>query len=440
MSKLPKPRFNLKSPKSGKETLVLMFFRYRGKKLQYSTGYNIHPSDWNKQENRAFLKVKRSDLIELNNKLNELSSLCLDIYIENNYGDIVIEDFKNEIAERIKGKAVDKKLNTLVKIESSRTEFFDFIEDEIKEYENAGMRKSSLKTFKTHAKRLKDFATFYNRRELFTYEDVDWNFRLKLIDWLASKNVQLAYGNKTLKILRQFLESARRQKLHTNTEYQGKGWTVPRKKARGQNIWFNKEELSSLANMNLFGHLDKIRDICLIGAGTGQRYSDFSKYEPNQFSISYRGIPILSVISDKTDTPSKIPLNVFPWLIPVLEKHEYCTPKMSMQKFNEGIKELAKKAGFDNKVLVVQQFMGRKARVEKFYLEKYKLVSSHLCRRSFATNIFHMGFRLSQIMPMTGHATESQLREYIGIDNEQNAEEVGLMLLNMQESRLFKVS
>ena len=102
---------------------------------------------------------------------------------------------------------------------------------------------------------------------------------------------------------------------------------------------------------------------------------------------------------------------------------------MSMQKFNDGIKELAELVEFKEKLLVVKQYMGRKARVEKSYIEKHKLASSHLCRRSFATNLYRMGFKLSQIMPMTGHSTESQLREYIGIDSEQNAEEIGMTFL-----------
>lgn len=427
MGKLPKTRFNLKVPKSENDTLILMFFRYRGNKLQYSTGLNINPKDWNKQDNRAILKEKRSDLIDLNNSLNVLASYCTSIYIENNYGNISVEDFKKELDVRTSKKSIDSL--PVSKSRPARISFFEFIDQEIKEREAANMKKNSLKTFKNHAKVLKSFGNFYNQRTLFDYEDVDWSFRLKLIDWLASKNVQLAYGNKTLKILRQFLESARRQKLHSNTEYQGKGWTVTRKKAKGQHVMFNGNELSILADMKLSGHLDKIRDICLIGAGTGQRYSDFSKYRPEQFSTSFNGIALLSVISDKTGTPAKIPLNIFPWLIPVLEKHGYTTPEMSMQKFNNGIKALAEKAGFNDNILVVNQYMGRNARLEKSYVEKYKLVSSHLCRRSFATNLYRMGFRLSQIMPMTGHATESQLQQYIGIDNEQNAENIGLMML-----------
>ena len=45
----------------------------------------------------------------------------------------------------------------------------------------------------------------------FTYEDVDWNFRLTMIDWLAERKVKLSYGNKTLDFLRRFLERARRK-------------------------------------------------------------------------------------------------------------------------------------------------------------------------------------------------------------------------------------
>ena len=430
MSKLPKPRFNLKSPNAEKETLILMIFRYRGKKLQYSTGLFVNPVDWNNKENQATLKERRSDLIELNNYLDNLSTHCLNIYIENDYGNISVPRFKEELDKRT-GKKVDDDISKLsLSSESAEINFFEFVDKEIEGFSLANMKESTLEPLRIHTKLLKRFGQYYDPQNLFSFEDVDWNFRLKLIDWLASRNLQLAYGNKTLNILRRFLESARRQKLHSNTEYLGSGWTVPRKKARGQHVYFSQKELSRLAELKLTGHFEKIRDICLIGASTGQRYSDFSKYQPEQFSTTFNGIPLITVISAKTDTPSKIPLNIFPWLIPVLEKYDYQTPKISMQKFNDGIKELAELVEFDEKLLVVKQYMGRKARVEKSYIEKHKLVSSHLCRRSFATNLYRMGFKLSQIMPMTGHATESQLREYIGIDSEQNAEEIGMMFMN----------
>ena len=105
-----------------------------------------------------------------------------------------------------------------------------------------------------------------------------------------------------------------------------------------------------------------------------------------------------------------------------------------MQKYNQSLKELSKKAGFEERVLVVRQYMGRKPRIEKEFVPKYELISSHTCRRSFATNLYRMGFSLSQIMLMTGHSTETQLRTYIGIDAEENAEKISLQIQERSHS------
>ena len=174
--------------------------------------------------------------------------------------------------------------------------------------------------------------------------------------------------------------------------------------------------------MRVNGRLKKIRDLFLIGAGTGQRFSDYSRYKPENFSKTNNGTFILSIIAQKTDIPAKVPLNIFPWLIPVLEENGYTSPKMPMQKLNDGIKELGERAKFDNDVLIVDQLMGRQPQVVKYYEPKYSKLTTHTCRRSFATNLYRMGYPIGQIMPMTGHTTEGHLRTYIGIDAEENAE------------------
>ena len=437
MAKLPIPKFNLRLPKAEKETLISLYFRYRGKRLVYSTGYSIHPKDWDSKTQRPIPQERRPDLFAIKRALDDLTALCTSIYIESDYGAICFEEFKQRLDIKT-GKEVTPEPSE-ADLENNNPNFFEFIEQELADMQAAKMKRGSFKIFKRHAAILKEFAEAISKNgKLFTYEDVDWDLRLKLVDWLTARNVQLAYGNKTLKILRQFLEKAKRKKLHSNSDYYGSGWVVSCKKAKGQTVTFNIDELNQLAEMRLSGHLEKIRDICLIGAGTGQRFSDFAQYSPENFYQTMSGIPILSLISTKTDTPTKVPLNIFPWLIPILEKHDYSTPKMSMQKFNNGIKELIKLAGFDDQVLIVEQYMGRKARIEKYYQQKYEAVSSHICRRSFATNLYRMGYRLSQIMPMTGHSTESQLRQYIGIDNEQNAEEIGLMILQQNGQAKIK--
>ena len=416
MSRLPKPRFNLKSPNSKAETLIFMVFRYHGKRLLYSTQLGILPSEWDAHAQRPLPLKHRPELWAIHQQLDNLYSLCRTIYIESEYGQISPANFK---------VLLDEKMGRVEKKEKARISFFDFVDEELLVMVDQGMRPSSLTPYKVHTGVLKNFA---KEKGEFTFEDVDWNFRLKLIDWLATRDVKVSYGNKTLGILRQLLERARRKKLHNNTQYQGGGWVVTEKKAAGTKVVLFPEELQFLADMELGGYLKKVRDLFLVGAGTGQRYSDYSRYRPHHFYKTNKGIPILSIISQKTDIPAKVPLNLFPWLIPVLEEYEYSSPKLSMQKLNDGLKILCKKAGFDDKQLVVEQMMGRKPRINKRYAPKYELVTTHTCRRSFATNLYRNGYSLGQIMPMTGHTTEGHLRTYLGIDAEENAEQIALAI------------
>lgn len=419
MARLPKPRFNLKAPNSKHETLIFTVFRYRGQRLLYSTGLTIRPSEWDFKTQRPIEKERRPDLWAIRRQLDDLDAHCRAIYIESGYGRINVNVFKEDLGL--------KTGRTEPEAPKPQVSFFDFVDQELKDMLAQGMRPHSQVPFKLHTDILKTFA---REEGDFSFDDVDWEFRLRLIDWLATRNVQLAYGNKTLSILRQFMERARRKKLHTNTKCQGMGWKVTEKKAASAPVTLNLEELQTLANLKLTGYYKKVRDLFLIGAGTGQRFSDYSKYAPAHFYRTTNGVPILSLIAQKTDIPAKVPLNIFPWLLPVLEEYKFFSPNLSMQKLNEGLKTLCKDAGFDEQILVVEQYMSRKARVEKRYIPKYEEISSHTCRRSFATNLYKMGYSLAQIMPMTGHATETQLRAYIGIDAEENAERIALDIRN----------
>lgn len=52
---------------------------------------------------------------------------------------------------------------------------------------------------------------------------------------------------------------------------------------------------------------------------------------------------------------------------------------------------------------------------------KYELMTSHICRRSFATNLYgHIPTPV--IMSITGHATETQFLTYIKKTTAENAE------------------
>ena len=61
-------------------------------------------------------------------------------------------------------------------------------------------------------------------------------------------------------------------------------------------------------------------------------------------------------------------------------------------------------------------------KVEKKSLPKFKLISTHTARRSFATNIFIAGVPSISIMKITGHKSERSFLQYIRISQEENAD------------------
>jgi integrase len=81
-------------------------------------------------------------------------------------------------------------------------------------------------------------------------------------------------------------------------------------------------------------------------------------------------------------------------------------------KFNKYIKELCKRVELNNDEEGFKM-NSETMRKEKGIFPKYELVTSHICRRSYATNHY---FKLPNklIMKVTGHATERQFLDYIG--------------------------
>jgi len=116
-------------------------------------------------------------------------------------------------------------------------------------------------------------------------------------------------------------------------------------------------------------------------------------------------------VQKKTKTAISIPLSSK--VISILNKRNGNFPRrISDQKYNEHIKEIAKEAGLIHLVSGSKQNLSLK-RKEIAEFPKWELVTSHIGRRSYATNNFgKIPTRL--IMTMTGHKTEREFLKYIG--------------------------
>ena len=144
---------------------------------------------------------------------------------------------------------------------------------------------------------------------------------------------------------------------------------------------------------------------------------EWIRYEQN--------IPLLEFTQKKTSKVMKIPLSSK--VIAILDKGNGEFPRaISHQRYNDYIKEVCKETGINEEVegskKVETESGSKKYRNETGIYPKYKLVSSHIGRRSFATN-YYGKMPTSFIKDITGHSTEKMLLAYIGKSETETATE-----------------
>jgi integrase len=189
--------------------------------------------------------------------------------------------------------------------------------------------------------------------------------------------------------------------------------SITSKVEKVEKIFLTIHELEKIQNKKLdFEYLINARDWLIISCETGQRVSDFMRFAKEQ--IRYEGnVPLIEFTQVKTCKKMAIPLSKK--VMSILEKRKGEFPrKISDQRYNEYIKEVCKIAELNEIIKGSRSKTDDKiTRKESGLFPKHELVTSHIGRRSFATNNYGR-IPTSLLINVTGHSTETMFLEYIG--------------------------
>ena len=153
----------------------------------------------------------------------------------------------------------------------------------------------------------------------------------------------------------------------------------------------------------------------LIGLCIGQRVSDLLKLSPNNLRKAPTGLYI-DIVQQKTKKAVTVGV-ADPLVIQLLENK---FPKIVSQVvFNKQIKSLCKMAGING---LVSGFKNnpKTRRKEVVSAPKYEFITSHIMRRSFASN-YYGKIETPLLMNITGHSKESTFLTYIGTHQNKDA-------------------
>lgn len=179
-------------------------------------------------------------------------------------------------------------------------------------------------------------------------------------------------------------------------------------------IWLTFEELKKIeAVTGLNENQETARDWLIISCYTGQRVSDFMRF--NDSMVKKRGkVEFIEFKQVKTGKQMAVP--VLPEVKAILDKRGGKFPKrLTAQKYNNFVKEVCLRAGITNKMKgkITKVLPDGKIRGVIGTYKKHELITSHVGRRSFATN-YYGKVPTAYIKTITGHATEAMLLKYIG--------------------------
>lgn len=393
--------FFLRNKSTLNETPISLKILLPNKKdLVYSTGLKIIPKYWDAKNQKVRNKIEVEGVKDLiNNKLTKIKSYTEDEYLKLNLSNSLSK-------EKIKEKLDIYFERRLAKVVI--TEFYQYVEMLV-EKSKKRVAKVTWQTYERTITLIKEFES--STKFKISFDSINIDFYHSFIDYLEdSCEMSPNTIGKHIKNTKLFMNSANDDGVTKCTGHKHKHFKVL--KEESFQVYLTIEELRRIENLEfeLDSVKDRVKDLFLIGAFTGQRISDWQKLNSENIK-EFRGVRCFVLKQKKTNTDVIIP--VHPIIEKILLKRNGLVPKfVNEQDINLNIKKIVEKAKI--KELIKQ----------KDNEPKYNLISSHSARRSFCSNAYKSGMDTLAIMQLSGHKTEKSFLTYIKISKEEFAERI----------------
>lgn len=383
----------------------------RDVKLRTSTELIINSNDWS--TDTKFPKQNNPENKNLSRQLRELSNYILNEYNIDFTNGIIFDNFwlKEKIGKffnRIEVKTDDSIfLNYLQNFTDFKRSTSSYTDCTLRKYNNLKDRftqyqKKKKKTFLLQdvgAKTLIDFKNYLiSDCDLMETTAVRFIKNLKTVLFDAEQN-----GKSIHYQIRGFSTGT------TNTEYK---------------VFLSFDEIEKIKDVTTLNTDWNIaKDWLVLGCYLGQRVSDLLRMNKRMIYTKTDSegntFRFLEIKQQKTGEKVVIPLH--DEVETILNKYNGDFPPSFANNFdsnavlfNRHIKKVCELAGI-HEMIKGKVYNEDKKKNEIVETEKCNLVSSHVCRRSFATNFYgNKLFTTPQLMAITGHKTENMFLNYIG--------------------------
>lgn len=426
-------RFILKNPKEGKNTILLRVRVGRAIDLSLATKESVYFEDWDErsqcliEEYTEFRKGKSIVKRDADSKLK---------IRENREVNYRLHELKKQVETAYKStnEKIDKEwLRSLVYPETIETESLEISFDDYCDKFIESKGRSIGKDYVTKINSIREIVGRYvkNRKlKQLNLTDIDNNFKNDFEEYcLDIEKYAVNYFERNFKFIKTVLYHAQQNgypicnglsRIKCSTE-------------KPMFVILTPDELK-LIEEHTFSeeHLETTKDWLLISCYSGQRISDFMRFDVCMITervVNGKKRYFIEFTQEKTKKQILLPLHEK--IVGILKKRDWSFPRrMSEPRYNEHIKKVCDYVGInqmtEGTLAIKEESESIKNRKKnnrrKVYgtYPKYKLVSSHIGRRTFASNNFGK-IPTPLLMVATGHSSPNMLMKYIGKIDEQQS-------------------
>ena len=408
--------FLYRSTKDEANLILRLLFRHDGKDnvLAVNTKYSVSKHYWTKQHD--IKKPKELAVVnkqhEVAEELNKIEKCVLTAFNSVSIGVVNKQWLQNQMDLYYNPPVPPEQLpNDLI---GYFDKYLDFKKNEI-----TPNTKKKINVIKQLLIRYVD-----HTKKPLNLTDVDGNFKMSFEAYCLENLYAPNTIATALKFIKTICNHAKSNVLDISIQLSN----IKIKQTKVDNVYLTFDDLNKIEKTDKKKFTDSLlnaRDWLIISCYTGQRISDFMRFTDKQIRVE-NGKSLLEFTQVKTGKNMTVPLHQK--VLEILKKRKGKFPyAISDQKYNAYIKKVCEIAEIDEVVSGSKKSETEEDsgiyRKEAGTFKKWELVTSHIGRRSFATN-FYGKIPTTYLIYVTGHSTEQMFLTYIGKSNKDLAMEL----------------
>ena len=411
--------FYLKEPNGDKDTIIIIQYYIADEKklFKYSTGECINPNDWDfnarmPKSRKGAEGVRLRKIATHIMQYNDFLVTLIDNY-KLNGEKITREKLKNAFDAKFKPNRVTNDFEYFTDFIS---DFLSSIKGTINKSTGKEYSKARVYVYNQSMNALINFENYSNKR--IRIDEYNAQLNDAFVSFCANEK---KFSSNTIGELVSGVKVLLRKAKEKGYAIANDLGDFTKTKEESISVALSEAEIERLVAFDFSKdkRLENTRDLMILGLWTGLRVSDVMA-----LPVIDPDSKFIEVEPQKTRNTSgiKVVIPLHHHIKDMIRKRGMPTP-LNNSYFNKFVKEVCRIVGFNDDV--EGTLMNSKTRrKERGVFEKWQLISSHTCRRSFATNLYLMNFPTLSIMKITGHTTEASFLKYIKVTPKEHAEKL----------------